>query len=119
MNVNRWVGKRERCLSKLWSDAALKTTGSYLVQWSLMKWLKEKRFVGYDLDGFNPDTNLRTYRVMRGHVGKGGRDAEFLARFHVADSRLSTLFIRVGELLSCWRTRWKSVRTNARNRFEI
>jgi len=86
------------------SDAGLTSQGSYLVQWSIIKWLKENGYVYYDLNGINPTTNPGTYRFKSGLAGKRGQEVEFLGRFQVSDSRFSSLAVGAGEYVAAgWR----------------
>ncbi len=81
------------------SDTGLKTKGSYLIQWTFVKWLKQNGFLHYDLNGINPRTNPGTYRFKCGLAGKQGRDIEFLGKFQVADSKISSLVVKGGEFV--------------------
>lgn len=92
------IGKTGVYLSGATSDAGMKTNGSYIVQWAFVKWLKENGFLHYDLNGINPDTNPGTYHFKRGLAGKRGREVEFMGKFQVADSILSDLAVKGGEL---------------------
>lgn len=82
------------------SDIGLKTNGSYMVQWAIVNWLKENGFRHYDLNGINPQTNIGTYRFKSRLAGKHGREVEFLGRYQVADSRVSSFVVNWGERLS-------------------
>jgi lipid II:glycine glycyltransferase (peptidoglycan interpeptide bridge formation enzyme) len=77
----------------------MKSHGSYIVQWAFMEWIKEKGLRYYDLNGINPETNPGTYHFKRGLAGKNGIDAEFLGKFQVADSPVSSLVVKGGEWL--------------------
>ncbi len=81
------------------SDAGLKSNGSYIVQWTFVRWLKERGLQRYDLNGISPDGNPGTYHFKRGLAGKQGMDVEFLGRFQVADNPLSDWVVRAGERL--------------------
>jgi Acetyltransferase (GNAT) domain len=81
------------------SDAGLKTKGSYVVQWAFVRWLKERGFPEYDLNGINPEVNPGTYHFKRGLAGSRGRDVNFLGKFQVADSPLSHWIVKEGEWL--------------------
>lgn len=81
------------------SNAGMKSSGSYIVQWAFMEWIKEKGLRYYDLNGINPETNPGTYHFKRGLAGKQGRDVEFLGKYQVADNPISALIVNGGELL--------------------
>jgi Acetyltransferase (GNAT) domain len=78
-------------------DVGLKACGSYLIQWTFVRWLKEQGFRHYDLNGIHPEANPGTYHFKRGLAGKRGRGVEFLGRFQVADSTLSDWIVKTGE----------------------
>ncbi len=82
------------------SDAGLQASGSYLVQWRFLTWLKESGFLHYDLNGINPQANPGTYTFKRGLAGKRGREVEFLGKFQVADGWRSQLVALGAERLS-------------------
>jgi hypothetical protein len=79
------------------SDAGLKSNGSYLVQWTFIRWLREQGFQHYDLNGINRTVNPGTYHFKRGLAGRGGREVEFLGRFQVADSARSRWLVTAAE----------------------
>jgi hypothetical protein len=51
------------------SDNGLNSRGAYLLQWALIKWLKEKGFKWYDLGGIDPERNPGVYHFKRGLSG--------------------------------------------------
>jgi lipid II:glycine glycyltransferase (peptidoglycan interpeptide bridge formation enzyme) len=51
-------------------DKGRKAKASYLLQWSLIQWLKEKQIRWYDLGGINPEKNPGVYHFKRGLSGK-------------------------------------------------
>ena len=77
----------------------LKTNSSYMVQWAFIKWLKEKGYRFYDLNGINKKTNPGVYRFKMGLAGKIRREVEHLGKYQVADSWLSAKIIYYGELM--------------------
>lgn len=79
------------------SNAGMKANGSYIVQWAFVEWIKEKGLQYYDLNGINPETNPGTYHFKRGLAGKKGVDVEFLGKFQVVDSPVSSLVVKGGE----------------------
>ena len=81
------------------SNAGMKSNGSYIIQWTFIKWLKENGFRYFDLNGINPEVNPGTYHFKRGLAGKKGMDVEFLGKFQVADNPLSALVVNGGESL--------------------
>jgi hypothetical protein len=51
------------------SDAGLNARGAYLLQWSLISFLKENGIKFYDLGGIDPATNPGVYQFKRGLTG--------------------------------------------------
>jgi len=51
------------------SDDGLSSKGAYLLQWTLIKWLKESGFRWYDLGGINPERNPGVYHFKKGLSG--------------------------------------------------
>jgi hypothetical protein len=50
-------------------DDGLKSNGAYLLQWTLIKWLKENGVRSYDLGGIDLDKNPGVYQFKRGLSG--------------------------------------------------
>jgi lipid II:glycine glycyltransferase (peptidoglycan interpeptide bridge formation enzyme) len=51
------------------NDYGLNSKGAYLLQWTLIKWLKENGFKWYDLGGIDPQQNPGVYHFKRGLSG--------------------------------------------------
>jgi hypothetical protein len=51
------------------SDEGLKSQGAYLLQWTMIQWLKEKGVRWYDLGGIDPVGNPGVYSFKRGFSG--------------------------------------------------
>jgi hypothetical protein len=51
------------------SDDGLRSKGAYLLQWTMMKWLKEHGVRWYDLGGIDPEGNPGVYHFKRGFSG--------------------------------------------------
>lgn len=51
------------------SDDGLTARGAYLLQWTLIQWLKENGFKWYDLGGIDPEGNPGVYSFKRGFSG--------------------------------------------------
>jgi lipid II:glycine glycyltransferase (peptidoglycan interpeptide bridge formation enzyme) len=79
------------------SNTGMKSNGSYLIQWSFLKWLKENGFLFYNLNGINPEINPGTYHFKRGLAGKNGMALEYLGKYQVADNLVSALLVNGGE----------------------
>jgi hypothetical protein len=51
------------------SDAGLNSKGAYLLQWTLICWLKNRGTKSYDLGGIDPEGNPGVYHFKRGLSG--------------------------------------------------
>ena len=51
------------------SDAGLNSKGAYLLQWTLISWLKKCGVKSYDLGGIDPEGNPGVYHFKRGLSG--------------------------------------------------
>ena len=81
------------------SNAGMKSNGSYINQWTFIKWLKENKFRYFDLNGINPEANPGTYHFKRGLAGKKGMDLEYLGKYQVVDNPFSALMVNGAESL--------------------
>jgi lipid II:glycine glycyltransferase (peptidoglycan interpeptide bridge formation enzyme) len=50
-------------------DEGLKSQGAYFLQWTMIKWLKERGVRWYDLGGIDPERNPGVYSFKRGFSG--------------------------------------------------
>ena len=51
------------------SDSGLNAKGAYLLQWSMIRWLKENGTRWYDLGGIDPEANPGVYHFKKGFSG--------------------------------------------------
>jgi CelD/BcsL family acetyltransferase involved in cellulose biosynthesis len=51
------------------NDEGMKSQGAYLLQWTMIKWLKENGIGWYDLGGIDPERNPGVYSFKRGFSG--------------------------------------------------
>jgi len=51
------------------NDEGLKSQGAYLLQWTMIQWLKERGIRWYDLGGIDPERNPGVYSFKRGFSG--------------------------------------------------
>jgi lipid II:glycine glycyltransferase (peptidoglycan interpeptide bridge formation enzyme) len=75
------------------SDEGLKSKGAYLLQWTLIKWLKECGFKWYDLGGIDPEKNPGVYHFKR---GLSGIDVTKLNPLVTCDSVASSAMVKAG-----------------------
>lgn len=52
------------------SDDGLNAKGAYLLQWTMIQWLKENGFKSYDLGGIDPEGNPGVYSFKKGVSGR-------------------------------------------------
>jgi len=75
------------------SDEGLNSKGAYLLQWTLIEWLKENGVRRYDLGGIDPETNPGVYHFKRGLSGVEGHHINSLV---ASDSVVSSAMVRTG-----------------------
>jgi hypothetical protein len=74
------------------SDDGLNAKGAYLLQWTLIQWLKESGFKWYDLGGIDPEGNPGVYSFKR---GLSGTDVSQLTPLVACNSVVSSAIVRV------------------------
>jgi lipid II:glycine glycyltransferase (peptidoglycan interpeptide bridge formation enzyme) len=77
------------------SEAGLNSKGAYLLQWNMIKWLKENGFKYYDLGGIDPDRNPGVYHFKKGF---SGRDQTRLSPFDCCEHLPSAVLMRGTDL---------------------
>jgi hypothetical protein len=75
------------------SDSGLQSKGGYLLQWSLITWLKENGYRWYDLGGIDPERNPGVYHFKS---GLSGVDASHMAPVAVSNGAVSSAIVRTG-----------------------
>jgi lipid II:glycine glycyltransferase (peptidoglycan interpeptide bridge formation enzyme) len=75
------------------SDNGLNSKGAYLLQWSLIQWLKENGIRWYDLGGIDPGGNPGVYHFKR---GLSGQDVCQLSPLVACNSALSFAVAKAG-----------------------
>ncbi len=75
------------------SDNGLKSKGAYLLQWTLIKWLKEHGVRWYDLGGIDPERNPGVYSFKRGF---SGIDVTQINPLVACDSMVSSTIVKAG-----------------------
>jgi lipid II:glycine glycyltransferase (peptidoglycan interpeptide bridge formation enzyme) len=73
------------------SDEGLNAKGAYLLQWTMVQWLKENGFKWYDLGGIDPEGNPGVYSFKRGF---SGADVNQLTPFVACNSVVSSAIVR-------------------------
>ena len=80
----------------------LSLNGSYLLQWHMIQWMKEKRVRYYDLGAFNPQLNPGVYHFKLGIAGKKAWEETFLGMFQGCfnlSSRIAKILVECSRLL--------------------
>jgi lipid II:glycine glycyltransferase (peptidoglycan interpeptide bridge formation enzyme) len=62
-------------------NKGMRLNGSNLLQWRMIKWLKERGCLYYDLGGIDPEANPGVYRFKCGIAGKIGRDEKHIGQY--------------------------------------
>lgn len=75
------------------SDEGLKSKGAYLLQWTMIQWLKKNGVRWYDLGGIDPDGNPGVYLFKRGFSGK---DVCQIGPFIASNSAVSSGIVKAG-----------------------
>lgn len=73
------------------SDDGLNSKGAYLLQWTMIQWLKENGFKSYDLGGIDPEGNPGVYAFKKGF---SGADVSQLSPFVACDNVVSSTIVR-------------------------
>lgn len=68
----------------------LKTQASYLLQWRMIRWLKEKGCRFYDLGGINPKESPGVFHFK---AGLSGKEVYSLRPFEAGENYLSLLLV--------------------------
>ena len=78
------------------NEIGMKNKGSYLLQWEMIKWLKQKGCQRYDLGGINLDDNPGVY-----HLKSGITDQEVfgMGSYEIYNSVLSKRIVSIGEFI--------------------
>jgi lipid II:glycine glycyltransferase (peptidoglycan interpeptide bridge formation enzyme) len=75
------------------SDDGLSSKGAYLLQWTLIRWLKENGVKWYDLGGIDPEGNPGVYHFKR---GLSGMDICQINSFTASGSAVSLGIVKAG-----------------------
>jgi hypothetical protein len=70
----------------------MKSKASYVLQWRIINWLKERNCCMYDLHGVNPTKNPGGYHFKSGLCGRNGKEVAFVGSFdacHGARARIT------------------------------
>jgi hypothetical protein len=76
------------------SDEGLNSKGSYLLQWTLIQWLKEKGFNSYDLGGIDPERNPGVHHFK---CGLSGADVSHINPLVACNSVVASAIVKASE----------------------
>ncbi|HEX2868559.1 MAG TPA: peptidoglycan bridge formation glycyltransferase FemA/FemB family protein [Ignavibacteriales bacterium] len=94
--VGSLIGNTGICLLSAANSEGRELLGTYLLQWELLRWLKEQGAKSYDLGGIDPEKNPGGYRFK---AGLSGRDVRFPGQFESCWSMSSRIIVNTGEYL--------------------
>jgi lipid II:glycine glycyltransferase (peptidoglycan interpeptide bridge formation enzyme) len=77
------------------SDQGMTAKGSYLLQWLMVKWLKENGIRYYNLGGINPQRNPGVYHFK---LGLSGQDLLYMPPLVSCSNLLSSAFVKAGKM---------------------
>jgi lipid II:glycine glycyltransferase (peptidoglycan interpeptide bridge formation enzyme) len=93
------------------SDTALKSQGAYLLQWTMIQWLKENGIRWYDLGGIDPVGNPGVYSFKRGF---SGADVFQMNPMVACTSVVSSVVVRAGLAIQrMFRGRMETLRSHS------
>ncbi|MGA8765332.1 MAG: peptidoglycan bridge formation glycyltransferase FemA/FemB family protein [Candidatus Sulfotelmatobacter sp.] len=92
--VSTAMGNSASYLLGATSDEGLNSKGAYLLQWSLIQWLKENGFKWYDLGGIDPEGNPGVYHFKSGF---SGADVCHMSPLVASNSVVTSAIITSGE----------------------
>jgi lipid II:glycine glycyltransferase (peptidoglycan interpeptide bridge formation enzyme) len=90
------------------NDAGLTSKGAYLLQWEIIRWLKEKGIGNYDLGGIDPEANPGVHSFKS---GLSGTDTCHISPFVACDNGFSAAAVKAGQILRNVQVRANSVFT--------
>lgn len=91
------------------NETGMRTSASHLVQWEVLRLLKDSGIRYYDLNGINPESNPGTSHFKKGLAGKNGREVTFTGQSQVLQGSLANYSVLLVD-------KWRAGRQAARNR---
>jgi lipid II:glycine glycyltransferase (peptidoglycan interpeptide bridge formation enzyme) len=87
------------------SDDGLKSKGSYLLHWTMIKSLKDQGVKWYDLGGIDPEGNPGVYSFKKGF---SGTEVTQLNPLVACDSKVSCTIVKAGLAVRRWLQTWRA-----------
>ena len=104
------MGSKAFAVAAATGTAGMDLRGSYLLQWRMIRWLKDQNVRWYDLARINPKTHPGTTQFKLGLSGKLGSTVEYLGEFEAYTSSTSHFLVRAAESLSSMRSKtWSAI----------
>jgi lipid II:glycine glycyltransferase (peptidoglycan interpeptide bridge formation enzyme) len=75
------------------SDSGMNAKGAYLLQWTLICWLKQRGIRWYDLGGIDPEGNPGVYHFKKGMAGE---DVCHISSLSASESAVSSGLVKAG-----------------------
>jgi len=85
------IGKMGIYLLGATGEKGLKFKGSYLIQWKILQWLKDKQCEWYDLGGINPEVNPGVFLFKSGLAGK---DITYIGTYEYSNGILCKIIMK-------------------------
>jgi hypothetical protein len=109
------MGTKAFAVAAATGSTGMEFRGSYLLQWRMIEWLKERNIRCYDLARINEKTHPGTTQFKLGLCGKLGSTVGYLGEFHAYESRASHLLVRAAEGLRAIQSKlWSGINHRAR-----
>lgn len=103
------VGHRGVYVFGATGSRGMKNKASYLLQWRVIEWLRERQCGMYDLHGVNAKGNPGVYAFKMGLCGKTGREVEMLGYFEADESGWARLLMDAAERVNDAYKRLKAI----------
>lgn len=98
------------------SNSGLQSKGAYLLQWSMICWLKENGFRYYDLGGIDPELNPGVYHFKK---GLSGQDVTRMAPMQSCEHLISNLCMNLADIAVRRAIRLPQVRLRGRTLLRV
>jgi hypothetical protein len=103
------IGRRGLFLFGATADSGMRNKASYLVQWEVLRWLKELECVEYDLHGSDAVSNPGVYAFKMGFCGKNGREVEAAPYFEASGGTRGRMMLTMADRVNHECKRLKTV----------
>jgi lipid II:glycine glycyltransferase (peptidoglycan interpeptide bridge formation enzyme) len=110
------IGRRGVYLAGATGASGMSNKASYLLQWRMIQWLKERECRVYDLHGTNAEANPGVYAFKAGLCGKNGREVEMAGQFEAVLGVRARLVMRGADRANASFKRVKAVLARLRGR---